>query len=103
MRWSDQLSCKSGARQGVLPLAALLCLLLLALLTVVQIAHLHPLDQDPDHCPICIVMHSAAPVAAAAAVVVLVQIGMQASVYAPVYATRRRLTRLFIRPPPSDF
>jgi hypothetical protein len=77
------------------------CLVLLALLAVAQVAHIHPNDTDADHCPLCIVMHSAAPVTVAAVVVVLVRIGTRA----PVIAVRAAVLpywhpSLFIRPPP---
>jgi hypothetical protein len=49
-------------------------LILLALLTVVQVAHVHPVDTDADHCPLCILLHTAAPVALTAAIIVLIQI-----------------------------
>src|ERR1039458_3101491 len=58
--------------------AAMLCLALLALLAVVQVAHMHPLDRDADHCSLCISMHSAAPVAVMAAAVVMVKMGTPA-------------------------
>jgi len=48
--------------------ASLLCLLLLALFMLVQVAHVHPSGMDADHCPVCVVMHSAAPVAMVAAI-----------------------------------
>ncbi len=76
------------------------CLALLALLTVIQVAHVHAVDTDADHCPLCIVLHTAAPVAAAAAVIVLVQI----EAVTPIVAFRPVITiwrpQLFIRPPP---
>jgi len=82
--------------------AALLCLVLLALLTVAQVAHSHPLQSDADHCPLCIVMHSAAPVAVAAAVVVLVRIAGSAPVFAPCAVLRHRHPKLYTRPPPAS-
>lgn len=76
------------------------CLALLALLTVIQIAHVHSVDTDADHCPLCIALHSAAPVSAAVAVIVLVQIES----LSPVVEVRSIATswrpQLFIRPPP---
>lgn len=80
---------------------AVICLALLALLAVFQVAHVHPLNSDADHCPLCVVLHTAAPVAAAAAVIVLVQLEVLAPV-AEVRAMRTSWPRqLFIRPPPS--
>jgi hypothetical protein len=79
----------------------LVCLALLALLTVIQVAHVHSVDTDADHCPLCIVMHTAAPVAAAAAVIVLVQIEGSAPVLEPREASWHGHPQLFIRPPPA--
>jgi hypothetical protein len=77
------------------------CLVLLALLTVAQVAHVHATETAADHCPLCIVMHSAAPVAVAAVAVILVRLGLSA----PVAAVREAISpywhpSLFIRPPP---
>lgn len=78
----------------------LVCLALLALLTFIQVAHVHTVNTDADHCPICVVLHAAAPVAVAAAIIVLVQ--MQAFVLQfdvrPIRLQGQR--QLFIRPPP---
>lgn len=79
----------------------LVCLALLALLTFIQVAHVHSVNTDVDHCPICVVLHTAAPIAVAAAIIVLVE--MQAFVplveVRPIRSHAQR--QLFIRPPPS--
>jgi TRAP-type C4-dicarboxylate transport system permease small subunit len=79
----------------------LVCLALLALLTFIQVAHVHSVNTDADHCPICVVLHTAAPIAVAAAIIILVE--MQAFVslveVRPIRAHCQR--QLFIRPPPS--
>jgi len=77
------------------------CLALLALLTVVQVTHIHPLETDADHCQLCIAMHTAAPVAVAAAVVILVKVGTQAPLVEARVVVRHRHPKLFTRPPPS--
>lgn len=77
-----------------------LCLALLAMLAIAQVAHLHANDTDADHCQLCIVMHTAIPVAAAAAIIVMVQFGALAPSAEPVFIQRKRQIRLFIRPPP---
>jgi hypothetical protein len=77
------------------------CLILLALFTVVQVAHIHPTESDADHCQLCIVMHTAAPVAVTAAVVVLVQIETAATVFKPRTVVRYWHPQLFTRPPPT--
>jgi hypothetical protein len=98
-----QAQCGSRPRQSIggLNVAAVACLVLLAVLAVVQVAHVHPQESAADHCPLCIVMHSAAPVVLAAILIVLVDIGTPA----PVIAVRAAIPSywhpsLFIRPPP---
>jgi len=83
-----------------LPAVAVLCLVLLAMLVVAQVAHLHPSQSDADHCQLCIVMHSVVPVAAAAAVITIVQLGASTPQAEPIVIARQRQIRLFIRPPP---
>ncbi len=80
--------------------ATVVCLILLALLAVVQVAHVHPLESDADHCPLCIVLHSVAPVSVAVAIIILVQIGAPVPVLRVRAAFRPWLPTLFIRPPP---
>jgi hypothetical protein len=76
------------------------CLVLLALLTVAQVAHTHQGNTDADHCPLCIVMHTAAPVVAAPAPIALVQIAGSAPVLEIRSVTRNWHPQLFTRPPP---
>ena len=83
-------------------LATVVCLVLLALLAVVQVAHMHSVGTDADHCPLCIVMHTAAPVAMAATVVVLVQIEARTAVFEAQPVARHWHPKLFTRPPPTD-
>lgn len=82
------------------PAVTVVCLILLALLTVAQVAHVHPLDTDSDHCPLCIVMHAAAPVAVTAAVIILVHIETAAPVFEAHTVIRYWHPQLFTRPPP---
>lgn len=91
---------KCGAWPGFMPAVAVLCLVLLAMLGVAQVAHVHPDQTDADHCQLCIVMHTVVPVAAAAAVIVIVQLGASAPQADPIVIARQRQIRLFIRPPP---
>jgi hypothetical protein len=93
---------KYRARRSFLPVVAIVCLVLLALLSVAQVAHLHSSDTDADHCQLCIVMHTLAPVAAAAAAIVMVQLGASAPQADPIVIPRQRQLRLFIRPPPTS-
>jgi len=85
-----------------LPVVTVVCLILLALLTVVQVAHVHPMDTNADHCPICILLHTAAPVAVAAAVIVLIEVETRAPVLETAPVTRYRHPQLFTRPPPAS-
>ena len=77
-----------------------MCLALLTLLTVVQVAHVHSVDTDADHCPLCIVLHTAAPVAAAVAMILLVQVKTAAPIFEMRAVTRHWHPQLFTRPPP---
>ena len=79
-----------------------LCLLMLALLLLVQVAHTHPFTADADHCPICMVMHSAALVAVAAAI--LMSVSMVEAIPVALAQPRARVWHyeLFNRPPPSN-
>lgn len=89
-----------GAKVYALPVVTLVCLALLALLAVVQVGHLHALNSDADHCQLCVVMHTAAPSAITAAVVVLVMLGTSIPVVEACPALRHRHPKLFTRPPP---
>jgi len=77
------------------------CLVLLTLLTVVQVVHVHPVDTDADHCPLCIVMHTAAPVSVTAPAVVLVEVKSPAPIFEVHAVSRPWHPTLFTRPPPS--
>jgi type IV secretory pathway VirB2 component (pilin) len=92
---------KRGFWRGILPAVAVLCLVLLAMLVVAQVTHLHPDQSDADHCQLCIVMHTVVPVAASAAVIVIVQLGVSTPQADPIVAAHKRHLRLFIRPPPA--
>jgi hypothetical protein len=89
------------AEPQALRVVTLLCIVLLALFTVAQVAHVHSDETAADHCPLCISMHSAAPVEAAVAAPVLVQIGVSAPLIETQTVVRHRDSKLFIRPPPQ--
>jgi hypothetical protein len=80
--------------------ATVLCLILLALLAVVQVAHTHPLQSDADNCSLCIVLHSIAPVAVATALIIMVQLGAPTPACEERPAIRHWHPSLFTRPPP---
>ena len=88
------------ARPRAYVVVVVVCLALLALLTVIQVAHVHSVETDADHCPLCIVLHTAAPVAAAVIAVLMVQLEAVTPVVLvrPVKMIWHR--QLFIRPPP---
>jgi type IV secretory pathway VirB2 component (pilin) len=88
--------------QRFLPAVALLCLVLVAMLAVAQVAHVHQNQTDADHCQLCVVMHTVVPVAALSAVIEIVRMGVFAPRAEPVSVVWRRQCRLFIRPPPSS-
>ena len=99
-RFEFQLPRARRAPFGLAPAVALLCLLLLACVAYAQVAHTHSSQNDEDHCQLCVVMHTVAPVVAVAAVVVLVRLGASAPQTEPVSIARQPQIRLFIRPPP---
>jgi hypothetical protein len=73
----------------------------MALLAAVQVAHMHPLDSDADHCSLCIAMQSAAPVAVIAVLVILVSFGAPEPQAEARAVVRHWHPKLFTRPPPS--
>jgi hypothetical protein len=87
-------------KPGAWPVITVVCLVLLALLAVAQVTHVHPVENDAHHCQLCIVMHSAAPVAVTAAVVVLVEFETATPVFKASPVLRFRHPQLFTRPPP---
>ncbi len=87
---------------GLLPAVAMVCLVLLATLAIAQVTHLHSSQSDADQCQLCIVMHTAVPIAAAAAVITIVQLGASTPQTEPSVVARQRQIRLFIRPPPAS-
>jgi hypothetical protein len=89
------------AKPVTLPVVAVVCLVLMALLAVVQVAHFHSTQAAADHCPLCVSIHSAVPVAATPAVIVLVQVGIPAPLFKARAATRNWHPKLFTRPPPT--
>lgn len=99
--FQPQFSAKRRAKSGTWPAVTVLCLVLLALLAVVQVAHFHSDVNTADHCPLCVSMHSAAPIAVAPAAVVLVQVGLPAPIFEPRSLVRHWNPKLFTRPPPS--
>jgi hypothetical protein len=93
---------RSGKRSNYLGTGAVavVCLVLLAFLAVLQVAHVHPIQSDADSCQLCVTMHSAAPVPTAAAVVALVKAGTPTAIVDEQVVVRHRLPKLFTRPPP---
>ncbi len=89
-------------KSPALPVVALVCVALLCLLAAVQVAHFHADQTLADHCPICVSIHSAAPLAAAAvAAILLVEIGRSTPVLEPHRIVLRWTSRLYTRPPPA--
>ncbi|HLI04604.1 MAG TPA: hypothetical protein VKU93_10055 [Terracidiphilus sp.] len=78
-----------------------MCLVLVALLALVQVAHFHQNASDADHCVLCVAMHSVVPSAQAAAIVVLVRLGISTPMAKACAVSRYWCPQLFIRPPPA--
>lgn len=88
------------ARATIFSLVGVFCLLLSSLLTVIQVTHTHPIGADTSTCPLCVVLHSAAPVTPTAAVVVIVSFGQAIPVPRPRALVRFWRPKFFTRPPP---
>jgi hypothetical protein len=99
MRFRFQPGGKGQRPQSARPLLVV-CLVLVALLAVMQIPHLHQTPSDAEHCALCVVMHSAAPVAVAAVAIVLVQLGISIPIVKARAIVRYWHPQLFTRPPP---
>jgi hypothetical protein len=91
---------KTRTRSTSWPVLAVVCIVLLALLAVVQVPHLHANQTDADQCPLCIVLHSTVPAAIAAPIIVLVPVGAPTPQVEPTPVVVERQSGLFIRPPP---
>lgn len=77
-----------------------LCLLLIAIFSVVQVAHYHKNSAHADNCALCVLLQSAAHIAATAAAVILVAMERVAPILVqPAHVYRERRAH-FIRPPP---
>jgi hypothetical protein len=77
-----------------------LCLFLLALLSVAQVAHTHKDASDADHCTICVVLQNAAPTTIAAVAILFFALARVVPVERVQVAVYRPISALFIRPPP---
>ena len=92
------------ARLNRLRVTAIVCLILVALLAVVQVTHVHAVANDADHCTLCVIMHSVAPIALMVAAIVLVRIGTPAlALLEDRVIVRYWHPTLFTRPPPICF
>ncbi len=88
-------------KPGILRVATVLCLVLLALFAVIQVTHNHGAGSDADHCPLCIAMHSVVPLVVMIPALGLVRIASAAPALLEVRATSRYwYLALFTRPPP---
>jgi hypothetical protein len=104
---------QSDRRPTWLRLMALLCVLMVCVMSTIQVAHNHtesaPLKQSQnhngpvpdDHCPLCVAMHSALPVSMHAPEPIL-QIHALDSVAANAERIFRWRFEMASRPPPAD-
>lgn len=93
----------STARQQAIRRAVFCCIALLALLMFVQAAHVHPVGSNSDQCPICVAMHSAAPVPAHTVVLTSTGFTESVSVSLPQKTVTELHYTLYKRPPPASF
>jgi hypothetical protein len=78
------------------------CLVFLVLVALFHVADAHSVASDADHCPLCIVMHSVAPVVVLALAILLIRIAAPAPELVEVRAIIRYWhPTLFTRPPPT--
>lgn len=78
------------------------CLVVLALLVVIQVSHVHLTEGDADHCPLCIAMHSVVPFTVAVAAIIMIRVGTAAPIFAEYFTIIRYwYPTLFTRPPPT--
>jgi hypothetical protein len=104
---------KSTQRPVWLQVIALLCVLMVCVMSTVQVAHNHtdsvPLKQNKnhngpapdDHCPLCVAMHSALPVSVHAPDPVL-QVQTLDKVAADALRVFRWRFEMACRPPPTN-
>lgn len=90
-----------GSRPKVLKVAIVVCLILFMLLALVHVTDGHSISNSTDRCPICIVMHSVAPLLIVALLIAMIRIGTHAPERLEVRAIVRYWhPNLFTRPPP---
>jgi hypothetical protein len=91
-----------GSKPSTFGIAAVVCLVLLALLAVAQVTHVHAVGSDADHCPLCVVMHSVVPFVVLAVGIVMIRLGTEAHPPLEVRTICRYWhPTLFNRPPPA--
>jgi hypothetical protein len=101
-------TASTGGRQSVFSLfcgtrgLTILCVCLLAIVMLVQVAHTHPFNSDADHCPVCVVMHCAVPVAATVAIILSTPTTAAVSLVTTLPRASIWHFELFNRPPPSN-
>jgi hypothetical protein len=94
---------------------AAICVLLIAIMSTVQVCHMHELvpqplgshqslpDSGPDHCPLCVAMHSAMPTTLQSAPEPVILMHTLDSVAADSERIFKWRFQLASRPPPADF
>ncbi len=82
--------------------AVIACVLLLVSAATVQVAHAHPLTKAPEHCPICLLIHSALPAEATVAEVFAGLYVVHSKWYSEDIPARFGTFSLSNRPPPSS-
>ena len=108
----------STSRQPLWPRwAVVLCVLLFAVMSTVQVCHTHDLlpaasstshglphpDTTPDHCPLCVAMHSAMPASLQTAPEPVLHMQALDSAAADAERLFRWRFELASRPPPADY
>ena len=90
----------SGKRRGIARAIAIVCACLMMFAATAQVAHSHAAAQGPEHCQICMTIHSAMPAGPAAVQLHLGFAGKPASFIPPAAPARGWAAALSDRAPP---
>jgi|SRR5215469_3558331 len=89
-----------GRRRGVIRILAILCACLMLFAATAQLAHSHAAAQGPDHCQICIAIHSPLPAGSAVTQLLLLFAGNPAPPATPEIPRLEGAALLSDRAPP---
>jgi hypothetical protein len=101
IRFQSQLRSDQRPEPSALGLVVAVCLVLLLLLAVAHVSFAHWVDNDTDHCPVCMAMHSVLPLVVMTATIALIRIGTLSPLFPEDHdIVHYWFSTLFTRPPP---